>query len=210
VLLAKPQVCNLTTPAQLFHALRRQLLRDFRKPLVIMSPKSLLRHTEAVSHIDELVGGSFEPVIDDTQVDDRDSVDRVLLCSGKVYYALKAAREDAKTEGTALVRIEQLYPFPQQHVRDLLANYGNLKKLIWVQEEPRNMGAYREMLHHFERIAPDGVTLEYAGRDSRAATATGSIGVHRREEEKLVELALSTDAPTRVVRRKELDHTQTP
>jgi len=199
------QVCNLTTPAQLFHALRRQVKRDFRKPLVIMSPKSLLRHPEATSKLAEFADGSFQLTIDDPEIANRDAVDRVLLCSGKVYYNLSEAREKRDVDDVALVRVEQLYPFPVKEVTALLRSYPKLTKVIWVQEEPRNMGGYRHLTHHLRRVIPEGVTLEYAGRDSRAATATGSLYVHRAEETKLMDLALSKDATSRVVRRKELD-----
>ncbi len=199
------QVCNLTTPAQLFHALRRQVKRDFRKPLVIMSPKSLLRYPKAVSKLSDFTDHSFQQVIDDPEITNRDAVDRVLLCSGKVYYSLSAAREKHDVDDVALVRVEQLYPFPLKQVSSLLRSYPNTTKLIWVQEEPRNMGSYRHLKHQFLRALPDGVELEYAGRDSRAATATGALDVHRREEAKLMDLALSKNAASRVVRRKELD-----
>src|SRR5690606_5527072 len=130
------QVCNLTTPAQLFHALRRQVLRPWRKPLVIFSPKSLLRHKEAVSTVDDLATGRFQRVIPDTQVDPAKAT-RVLLCSGKVYYDLLDARRKLGREDVAIVRLEQLYPINDELGRTLSA-YKDGTRLLWVQEEPRN------------------------------------------------------------------------
>ncbi|HUH00339.1 MAG TPA: 2-oxoglutarate dehydrogenase E1 component [Kofleriaceae bacterium] len=200
------QVGNFTTPAQYFHALRRQMRRDFRKPLIVMSPKSLLRHPRAVSPLDELVNGHFREAMDDPTMisaEARAAVDRVLLCSGKVYYPLDEARTERGHSDVALVRIEQLYPFPQRQARAILASYPNLRTVVWVQEEPRNMGAWRNLVHQFERTLPAGVKLDYAGRDSRAATATGAYDVHIREEAELIDRAFSRDARPRIVRRKE-------
>lgn len=197
------QVCNLTTPAQYFHALRRQMHRDFRKPLVIMSPKSLLRHPEAVSTIDELVNGTFQTAIDDADVKDKKKVTRVLMCSGKVYYLLRAAKIERDRDDIALVRIEQLYPFPIHTTRNIMANYPNMKSLSWVQEEPRNMGAWRHLRHRFNTCAPKGINVDYIGRDSRAVPATGVPEVHRREEDDLVKGAMGADPENYVVRRIE-------
>ncbi len=196
------QVANFTTPAQYFHALRRQMKRRFRKPLVVMSPKSLLRHPRAVSSPDELTNGRFHTAIDDS-IDDRASVTRVLLCSGKIYYALTEARDQKSVGGCAIVRVEQLYPFPNAELRKMLAGYPNLRDLVWVQEEPRNMGGWRNLRHLLERLTPEGVALEYAGRDSRAATATGAYEVHQREEEELVDRALTPGDRPLIVRRKQ-------
>jgi 2-oxoglutarate dehydrogenase E1 component len=195
------QVCNFTSPAQYFHALRRQIRREFRKPLVVMSPKSLLRHAAAVSAIADFTDGRFQPAIDDS-VADRAAVTRALMCSGKIYYALDAARTERDQRDVAIIRLEQLYPYPLAEVRDMLASYPNLRQLVWVQEEPRNMGAWRNLLHRFQQSLPDGVSLDYAGRDSRAAPATGSLEVHRKEEAELVDLALRSDVVgRRLVRR---------
>ncbi len=196
------QVANFTTPAQYFHALRRQMKRGFRKPLVVMSPKSLLRHPRAVSAPSELTGGRFHLAIDD-EVGDREAVDRLLLCSGKIYYALTEAREQKDAKSCAIVRVEQLYPFPNAELTEILAGYPNLRHLVWVQEEPRNMGGWRNLRHLLERLTPDGVALEYAGRDSRAATATGSYEVHQREEKELVDRALTPGGRPLIIRRKQ-------
>jgi 2-oxoglutarate dehydrogenase E1 component len=190
-----------TTPAQIFHLLRRQIHREFRKPLVVMTPKSLLRHPAAVSRIADLTSGTFREVIGDDGVDPA-AVRRVLLCSGKVHYALTEARARRGTTDVAIVRIEQLYPYPLAEVRDILAGYPNLREVVWTQEEPRNMGAWRNLRHSLERSLPDGVELDYAGRDSRAVPATGQHEFHRREEEQLVSLALSTEQVPRLVRRR--------
>jgi 2-oxoglutarate dehydrogenase E1 component len=194
------QVCNLTTPAQLFHALRRQVRRELRKPLVVMSPKSLLRHPRAVSPVSDLVEGAFRPLLADDVVTDRAAVRRVLLCSGKVYYALEQGRQARDAMDMPILRVEQLYPFPARELAEELASYEALETVVWVQEEPRNMGAWRNLRHHLEKL-PAGVALEYAGRDSRAVPATGSYQIHLEEEEALVEAAFADRAASRLVRR---------
>ena len=194
-------VCNLTTPAQFFHVLRRQMLGKSRRPLIIMSPKSLLRHPSAVSTIGELTDGGFQRVLDDPQVENRDRVNRVLLCSGKIYYALAQTKRELEHRDVAIVRVEELYPYPIGEVSATLASYPNVNSVVWVQEEPRNMGAWRHLLHHFQRSLPKKVHLYYAGRDSRAVTASGSHEVHKREEEQLIDIAFRDDPRPRVVRR---------
>ncbi|MGH7557725.1 MAG: 2-oxoglutarate dehydrogenase E1 component [Gemmatimonadota bacterium] len=186
------QVCNLTTPAQLFHALRRQMHRDFRKPLVVMSPKSLLRHKLAVSRIGEFTDGGFKRVLDESELANRDAVRRLLLCSGKVYYTLLEVRRERLLEDTAIARIEQLYPFPHAELNELVSEYLNLRQLVWVQEEPENMGAWRHVRHQLEPHVPKGVALRYVGRQEAASPATGSHRVHAEEEKALVEMALNS------------------
>lgn len=185
------QVCNLTTPAQYFHVLRRQVKRDFRKPLVIMTPKSLLRHKDCVSPLDELVSGSFQEAIDDPVSVPR-QVRRVLLCSGKIYYDLLAKRGERKAANVAIVRVEQLYPFPEEPLREILGRYSAAKEWVWVQEESQNMGAW-------SFIEPRLRALEYAvnyvGRDASASPATGSLKAHQREQNELVEAALGEAVP---------------
>jgi 2-oxoglutarate dehydrogenase E1 component len=194
------QVVNLSTPAQLFHGLRQQLVRDFRKPLVVMSPKSLLRHPRAVSRVEEFVSGRFQRVIDDPDVPagerERAAARRVLLCSGRIYYRLLEEREKRgiSPADAPLLRLEQMYPYPRAELQAALASYPALERVAWVQEEPRNMGAWRNLLHRFEASLPRGVVLEYIGRDSRAVPATGSFEVHQQEEAAILEAAL---APTR-------------
>ncbi len=190
------QVCNLTTPAQLFHALRRQMHRSFRKPLVIMSPKSLLRHRLAVSELRDLTEGTFATVIDDPGREpglriDPERVTRVLLCSGKVYYSLLVEREERQVDTTALVRVEQLYPFPQAEIVNLLATYRHASQVYWVQEEPANMGAWQFVSHRLSGALPEGRTLSYVGRAAAASPASGSYKIHLAEEARVVHRALA-------------------
>jgi 2-oxoglutarate dehydrogenase E1 component len=185
------QVCNLTTPAQLFHAFRRQLKRDFRKPLIIMSPKSLLRHRLAVSRVEELTNGSFKPILDDGDDLDRAAVRTLLACSGKVYYTLLEARRERGITSHAIARIEQLYPFPDREMAGVLSEYPNLERLVWVQEEPVNMGAWRNSRHRLERNVPEGVSLSYVARPPSASPATGAFGFHQKEEQSLIDAALA-------------------
>jgi 2-oxoglutarate dehydrogenase E1 component len=189
------QVVNLTTPAQYFHALRRQMKRSFRKPLVVMSPKSLLRHKAAVSTLADLTDATFQSVVDDparagaletgVRIDPA-RVTRLCLCSGKVYYTLLHERRERALDSVALVRVEQLYPFPHQELKRIVADYPAAKQLYWVQEEPQNMGAWSFVEPRLRRVAPDGVTPVYIGRDAAASPATGSYKVHQAEEAEFV------------------------
>ncbi len=183
------QVCVPSTPAQIYHLLRRQAVRPFRKPLIVMSPKSLLRHRQAVSMMDELASGEFQLVIDDASVQAKD-VDRVVLCSGKVYYDLLAIRDENKQENVALVRVEQLYPFPDKEVVALLKKYKSAKDIVWCQEEPKNQGAWYSSQHNFFESLASGQTLRYVGRKPSASTAVGYPSVHKREQQALVNEAL--------------------
>ncbi|MFI5372113.1 MAG: 2-oxoglutarate dehydrogenase E1 component [Candidatus Eisenbacteria bacterium] len=184
------QVCNLTTPAQFFHALRRQLHRRFRKPLVVMSPKSLLRHKHAVSAAAAFTDGGFENVIDDAAVADPRAVRRVLLTSGRFYYTLLEARDTRALADVALVRLEQLYPFPRAELIALLARYPGARDIRWVQEEPANMGAWRALRHRIEAILPDGATLSLAARKATPTPATGYYAKHVEQEQELLDRAL--------------------
>ena len=186
------QVVNPTTPAQLFHVLRRQVMRSFRKPLIVMSPKSLLRHRLAVSRIEEFTAGGFQPVLG--EIDDLapEEVRTLLLCSGKVYFTLLEARRERRLESHAIARIEQLYPFPDPETKALVSRYPALERLVWVQEEPLNMGAWRNSRHRFERNVPEGVELTYVARPVSASPATGSFAFHQREEAALIEAALGS------------------
>ncbi len=194
------QVCNFTTPAQYFHALRRQMLRQFRKPLVIMSPKSLLRHKLAVSSPEELTKGQFQPVLDDVArrgapaagvTLDPARVTRILLCSGKVYYALLAGRRDRAIDSVAIARVEQLYPFPVPELDAIFASYPNAKQVFWVQEEPWNMGAWHFVYHPLRRLLPADRSLAYVGRPAAASPASGSYKIHQAEEADLVNRAFA-------------------
>ncbi|NOT33433.1 MAG: 2-oxoglutarate dehydrogenase E1 component [Candidatus Eisenbacteria bacterium] len=184
------QVCNLTTPAQLFHALRRQLQRRFRKPLVIMSPKSLLRHKRVVSPVAAFADGGFQNVLDDPDGGDAKAVRRVLLTSGKFFYTLQAARETRALSDVALVRLEQLYPFPSEELGQVFARYPNARDLRWVQEEPANMGAWRAIRHRLEDVLPTGATLSLAARKAAPTPATGYYAMHVEQERELLDRAL--------------------
>ncbi|MEO6025383.1 MAG: 2-oxoglutarate dehydrogenase E1 component [Candidatus Binatia bacterium] len=193
------QVCNLTTPAQYFHALRRQMHRSFRKPLIIMSPKMLLRYKSAVSPLRELTEGTFHPVLDEltpTTADlgvtiDPARVTRVILCSGKVYYSLLAGRAEREIDTTALVRVEQLHPFPRQELSAILAAYPHARQVYWVQEEPSNMGAWHFIWNQMRPILPETHTLSYVGRRAAASPATGSYKIHQQEEADLINRAFA-------------------
>ncbi|MDE2508671.1 MAG: 2-oxoglutarate dehydrogenase E1 component [Planctomycetota bacterium] len=181
------QVAAPSSPAQYFHLLRRQVRREFRKPLVVMTPKSLLRHKLAVSTPEELTVGSFREVIDD-QVDP-EGVRRVVLCAGKVYYDLIAQREKvAKTRDVAIVRVEQFYPWPQDALAAVVGRYKSAREWVWAQEESQNMGAWTFMAPRLHQLA--GTHFEYVGRDASASPATGSHAVHDREQTELVEAAV--------------------
>jgi 2-oxoglutarate dehydrogenase E1 component len=181
------QVCNLTTPAQYFHALRRQLARRLRRPLVVMSPKSLLRHRRAVSPVDELVSGRFQEVIDDPSPPAKPR--RLALCSGKIFYDLVEGRDAAGIDDVAIVRVEQLYPFNATMFRQVVEPYLGADTVAWVQEETRNRGAWSYMLPILREHLPDH-EITYAGREPSASPATGSLRVHRKQQATVVEKAL--------------------
>ena len=183
------QVCNLTTPGQLFHCLRRQVLRPWRKPLVIFTPKSLLRHKEATSTLDDLAQGQFQRVIPDRDTDPRD-VKRVLLCSGKVYYDLYDARRKLGRRDVAIVRLEQLYPINDE-LKKCLAHYADGTRLVWVQEEPRNMGPWYFLNANLTRILGERLPLTVVSRGTAASPATGSKASHDLEQQRLIDEALA-------------------
>src|SRR6201996_5915754 len=184
------QVCVPSTPAQMFHMLRRQMVRDLRKPLIIMTPKSLLRHPLSVSRLEELSLGGFYNVID--EVDDLKSsaVSRLVFCSGKVYFDLLKARREAKLENVAVVRIEQLYPFPSEEYEAILRRYPNAREVVWCQEEPQNQGAWYQIRHRLQAKLGDKHELLYAGRAGAAAPATGISVLHEQQQKNLVAAAL--------------------
>ncbi len=183
-------VCMPTTPAQNFHMLRRQMLRPVRKPLIVMTPKSLLRHKLAVSTLDELADGSFQLVIGEHRKLAAKKVKRVVLCSGKVYYDLLEHSEKDKQTDVAIIRVEQLYPFPRDAVRAELAKYAAAQEVVWCQEEPMNQGAWFQIRHHLQACVGPKHTLSYAGRTSSPAPATGHQKTHATEQAALVEQAL--------------------
>ncbi len=186
------QVCNLTTPAQLFHALRRQVVRPWRKPLVVFTPKSLLRHKEAVSTVDDLVNGSFRRVITDPEVDPK-SVTKVLLCSGKVYYDLLDQRRKAGRKDVAILRLEQLYPFDGS-LPKALAPFKDGTPLVWVQEEPRNMGAWYFLNANVRNVIGERLPLTCVARPAAASPATGSHASHLYEQQRLLDEAFGAKA----------------
>jgi 2-oxoglutarate dehydrogenase E1 component len=189
------RVCNLTTPANYFHALRRQLKANYRKPLVLMTPKSLLRHKLAVSSLAEFGPGSaFKYVLPEIDaIAPEEEVKRVVLCSGKVYYDLLQERRDKGVQDVAIIRVEQLHPFPKQSLGQALAPYRNAE-VVWCQEEPENMGAWTYIDRRLERVLK-GLDIkakrpEYVGRDEAASPATGLAKVHQQQQEALVRAAL--------------------
>ncbi len=181
------QVCNLTTPAQYFHVLRRQLRRNFRRPLIIMTPKSLLRHPRCVSPVRELMEGRFHEFLDDPWAPSRPK--RLLLCSGKVYYDLLEKRESEQVDGVAIVRVEQFHPFHRGAFQQVVQRYGGAAQICWVQEEPQNRGGWTFMFPILLDLFPRE-KLNYVGRRASASPATGSLKIHRREQEELVCSAL--------------------
>ncbi|MBV9215349.1 MAG: multifunctional oxoglutarate decarboxylase/oxoglutarate dehydrogenase thiamine pyrophosphate-binding subunit/dihydrolipoyllysine-residue succinyltransferase subunit [Acidobacteria bacterium] len=184
------QVCYPTTPAQYFHLLRRQVKQEIVRPLIVMTPKSLLRLPAASSTMAELGSGGFQPVIDDARVADRAAVKRVVMCSGKVFYDLDHAREESPAGEVAVVRLEQFYPFPKSRVAEILASYPNAAEVIWTQEEPRNMGGWTFVEPRLRALISETISLRYVGRDASASPATGSYSIHNLEQQRIVERSL--------------------
>ncbi|HBR94681.1 MAG TPA: 2-oxoglutarate dehydrogenase E1 component [Opitutae bacterium] len=182
------QVCNVTTPAQYFHLLRRQMKREFKKPLILMSPKSLLRHKSCVSLVENFTDNEFWSILDDETVS-RKTAKRIIFCSGKVYYDLTAHREANEIKDTAIVRIEQLYPLNTDLLQRIAANYPKAKSIVWCQEEPKNMGAWSFIAPRL--MESIGTLPAFAGRKGSASPAVGSLAVHRHEQKKLIEKAFS-------------------
>jgi len=183
------QVCVPTTPAQVFHLLRRQMLRPFRKPLVILTPKSLLRKPEAVSGLRDLAKGGFQTVIGEIDALEGKAVTRIVACSGKVYYDLLAARRERRLDTIALIRVEQLYPFPHKQFSAEIKRYPSATEVVWCQEEPQNQGAWYQTQHYLvENIRPDQ-KLHYAGRPSSASPAVGYTAKHNEQQKRLVDMA---------------------
>ena len=184
------QVCMPTTPAQVFHMMRRQLLRNMRKPLIVMTPKSLLRAPLAVSSLEDLTQGQFQAVI--PEIDDINSanVKRVILCSGKIYYDLLTARRENKMADIAIVRIEQLYPFPHEEIEEIVNHYSKAKEIVWAQEEPLNQGAWYSMRHNFVSALSDKHNLTCVSRPASAAPAVGYLAIHIKRQKAVVDKAL--------------------
>ena len=185
------QVCIPSTPAQVYHMLRRQAIRKMRRPLIGISPKSLLRHPLAVSSLDELVNGTFQTVIGEIDNIDPKQVKRVVLCSGKVYYDLLEQRRENNQTDVAIIRIEQLYPYPHEDVKKALEPYAHVTDYVWCQEEPLNQGAWYCSKHNFDSSLPEHVKLKYAGRPASASPAVGYMSLHTKQQKQLVEDALT-------------------
>jgi 2-oxoglutarate dehydrogenase E1 component len=194
-----------STPAQIFHLLRRQIHNKLRKPLVVMSPKSLLRHPEAISSLDELANGHFQMVIDDPEVTDAKAIEAVVICSGKVYYELREKQRQEGLKTVALVRLERYYPFPYVELLEVISRYSKAKVVRWCQEEPKNQGAWRSINHRIERVlqkATKGkVHVSYAGRPSSASPAVGSARVHKQQQDLLIAEALGLETSVRPTER---------
>ncbi|MDW7792488.1 2-oxoglutarate dehydrogenase E1 component [Morganella morganii] len=187
------QVCVPSTPAQVYHMLRRQALRGMRRPLIVMSPKSLLRHPLAISSLEELAEGRFEAVIGEADSLNPADVKRVVLCSGKVYYDLLEQRRKNNQTDVAIIRIEQLYPFPHEDIHAILAPFSHVKDFVWCQEEPLNQGAWYCCQHNFRDAVPAGAALRYAGRPASASPAVGYTSVHQQQQQELVNDALNVE-----------------
>lgn len=184
------QVCTPTTPAQIFHLLRRQLIRLYRKPLIVMSPKSLLRHKLAVSSLDDLAQGEFQPLIGELDPIEPQQVTRLILCAGKVYYDLLETRRQDDLKHVAIIRIEQLYPFPKQLFKAEIDKYPHVEQIVWCQEEPENQGAWHQIKHRFFNFFGKDMPISYAGRIASAAPAVGSYKTHLSEQKTVVHTAL--------------------
>jgi len=194
------QVCVPSTPAQMFHMIRRQMIRPYRKPLIVMTPKSLLRHKASVSPLSALSTGRFEVIIADTAGLEPAEVSRVIFCSGKVYYDLIEARTVNELNNVAIVRIEQLYPFAVEQYASVLSIYPNATDVVWCQEEPQNQGAWYQIRHRLQEPLGDQQQLFYAGRPSAAAPASGIYKLHLQQQQALVEAALNIDVKARVAK----------
>jgi 2-oxoglutarate dehydrogenase E1 component len=195
------QVCIPSTPAQMFHMLRRQMVRSLRKPLIVMTPKSLLRHPLSVSRLEELATGGFYTVIDDIDDLKASAVTRVVLCSGKVYFDLLKARRDAKVDTVAIVRLEQLYPFPSDEYEAVLRKYSNAHEIVWCQEEPQNQGGWYQIRHRLQAKLGPQHELLYSGRAGAAAPATGISALHEQQQKNLVTAALQGVPPEETSRQ---------
>lgn len=180
------QVCNLTTPAQYFHALRRQMKRDVKKPLIIMAPKSLLRNPAAVSTLEDLQAGTFEEIIEDPSITKK--AKRVILCSGKIYYELCEHRDSEKIKDAAIVRLEQMYPLHADRLSEIASLHKD-SALVWCQEESQNMGAWSFIAPRLEEIF--GRKPAYSGRDASASPAVGSLAIHKIEQAALIKAAFT-------------------
>ena len=185
------RLANPTTAAQYFHLLRRQARIAKPRPLVVFTPKGLLRLRDAASSLEDLTDGHFQFVLDDPRTADRrEEVERLVLCSGKVYYDIDGHERREAADKVAIARVELLYPFARNELAELIAAYPNLKEIVWVQEEPKNMGAWKVMTRRLPELLPEGVELRYVGRPQRASPREGYPAAHRPEQERIVLTAL--------------------
>jgi 2-oxoglutarate dehydrogenase E1 component len=185
--------------------LRRQMIRPMRRPLIVMTPKSLLRHKQAVSDLEELANGRFYNVLDETDALEPDKVTRVVICGGKVYYDLRDMRRKRELDHIAIIRIEQLYPFPEDELFAVLDQYPNLAEVYWCQEEPKNQGAWYNSQHHLRDVVyrqNASIILQYTGREASAAPATGHMALHLEQQEQLINEALGPSWWTRLSAKK--------
>jgi len=182
------QIVQPSTPAQMFHVLRRQVVRPYRKPLILFTPKSLLRHPDSISGLDELANGGFQPVIDEIKELESNAASRLVCCSGRLYFDLLRAREERGLNHIALIRIEQLYPVPDAEIRAVLDRYPNIKEIYWAQDEPMNQGAWRFIAYRIRMLS--GFWLAYAGRVESASPATGVGDLHKKQLAQIIDTAL--------------------
>jgi len=186
------QVCMPSSPSQIFHMLRRQMLRPYRKPLIVMTPKNILRDPEASSELHEFTDGEFKPVLDEVEDLLPAEVTKIIFCAGKLYYELAKERSKHKIKNTAIVRIEQLYPFPDEELRKVINRYTGVRELVWCQEEPRNQGAwfFIKSRRNIKACIREDQELRYAGRTYSASPAAGSLHIHKEQQQALIEDAL--------------------
>jgi 2-oxoglutarate dehydrogenase E1 component len=184
------QVCVPSSPAQLFHMLRRQMIRPMRRPLIIIMPKSLLRRKESTSDLSELAKGGFQPVIPDVESLKPEQVRRIVACSGKIYFDIVAERKLRGIDDIAVIRIEQLYPFPHEEFAEEIQRYPNASEVVWCQEEPGNQGAWHRIQHYLTRHLRPDQSLGYALRPSSASPAVGYLAKHNEQQKAVVEAAL--------------------
>jgi 2-oxoglutarate dehydrogenase E1 component len=197
------QVCVPSTPAQMFHMLRRQQVRNFRKPLIVLTPKSLLRHKMSVSPLTELSSGRFRVIIPETEAFKAKKIRRLVFCSGKVYFDLLEAREVGGIKDVAIIRIEQLYPFPIEEFADIIEQHSHVEEIVWCQEEPLNQGAWYQVKHRLQEPLKDHQQLYYAGRPGAAAPASGVFKIHLQQQQALVEAALDISSEASKVQKPE-------
>jgi 2-oxoglutarate dehydrogenase E1 component len=186
------EVCMPSSAAQMFHLLRRQMLRKQRKPLIVFTPKSLLRHKDAASTLEEIANGTFETVIGEIDAIDPKRVRRVIACAGKVYFDLLAARRERKLDDIALLRVEQLYPFDDRRFAEQLRRFPNAKELVWCQEEPLNQGAWYAKAHRLQSVLGKGQTLRVVARPASSSPAVGYVSIHLEQQKRIVDEALDS------------------